>query len=340
MIEEQLENTYWVPGVKYLAIYLTPVGKHVQNKEQRKIYYKVKEKLLKRNISSQCIETDKMLKVLESDSALEKSGKKGQNFAYTLQNIAIAVNAKLGGIPWRINMPTAKELVVGVGAFKNTDTNVQYIASAFSFDNTGAFNSFEYFHKDETSELAGSIEEAIINYANVNDKPKRLVIHFYKDMSDEEIKPIENVLQNLDLKIQVFVVTINKTESEDFFVFDDKFADKMPYSGRYINLGNKTYLLCNNTRYEDNTFNKMDGFPFPVKLKISCPTDSELQSDTQIINGLIDQVYQFSRIYWKSVKQQNLPVTIKYPEMVAKIAPHFNGGNIPSNIGNDNLWFL
>lgn len=339
-IEEKLENTDWIPGVKYLAIYLTPVGKYVQDKEQRKIYYKVKEKLLKRNISSQCIETEKMLKVLENDSALEKSGKKGQNFAYTLQNIAIAVNAKLGGIPWRINMPTAKELVVGVGAFKNTDTNVQYIASAFSFDNTGAFNSFEYFHKDETSELAGSIEEAIINYANVNDKPNRLVIHFYKEMSEEEIKPIENALHNLDLDIPVFVVTINKTESEDFVVFDDKFTDKMPYSGRYINLGNKTYLLCNNTRYEDNTFNSMDGFPFPVKLKISCPTDNELQSDTKIINGLIDQVYQFSRIYWKSVKQQNLPVTIKYPEMVAQIAPHFNGGDIPSNIGNDNLWFL
>ena len=339
-IEEKLENTDWLPGVKYLAIYLTPVGKYIRNKEQRKIYYKVKEKLLKRNISSQCIETDKMLKVLENDSALEKAGKKGQNFAYTLQNMAIAINAKLGGTPWRINMPTTKELVIGVGAFKNTDTNVQYIASAFSFDNTGAFNSFEYFHKDEISELAGSIEEAIINYTNINNKPNRLVIHFFKEMSEEEIKPIEDVLHNLELEIPVFVVTINKTESQDFVVFDDKFDDKMPYSGRYINLGNKTYLLCNNTRYENNTFNKMDGFPFPVKLKISCPTDNELQSDTKIINGLIDQVYQFSRIYWKSVKQQNLPVTIKYPEMVAQIAPHFNGGDIPSNIGNDNLWFL
>jgi len=339
-IEEKLENTDWLPGVKYLAIYLTPVGKYIRNKEQRKIYYKVKEKLLKRNISSQCIETDKMLKVLENDSALEKAGKKGQNFAYTLQNMAIAINAKLGGTPWRINMPTTKELVIGIGAFKNTDTNVQYIASAFSFDNTGAFNSFEYFHKDEISELAGSIEEAIINYTNINNKPNRLVIHFFKEMSGEEIKPVEDVLHNLELEIPVFVVTINKTESQDFVVFDDKFGDKMPYSGRYINLGNKTYLLCNNTRYENNTFNKMDGFPFPVKLKISCPTDNELQSDTKIINGLIDQVYQFSRIYWKSVKQQNLPVTIKYPEMVAQIAPHFNGGDIPSNIGNDNLWFL
>ena len=131
--------------------------------------------------------------------ALEKSGKTGQNFAYTLQNIAIAVNAKLGGIPWRINMPEAKELVIGVGAFKNTDTNVQYIASAFSFDNTGAFNSFEYFHKYEVSELAGSIEDAIINYANINNKPNRLVIHFYKEMSEEEIE------KNIMKKSMVFL---------------------------------------------------------------------------------------------------------------------------------------
>jgi hypothetical protein len=57
------------------------------------------------------------------------------------------------------------------------------------------------------------------------------------------------------------------------------------------------------------------------------------------IEFLIDQVYQFSRMYWKSVRQQNLPVTIKYPEMVAKMVPHFDGVEIP-DFGKDNLWFL
>jgi hypothetical protein len=339
-IEEAIENKPWVQGVKYLAIYLTPIGKHAKDKEQRKIYYKVKEKLLNLDITSQCIETDKMMKVIDEDKKLNKFGNTKNNFAYTLQNMAIAINAKLGGIPWRINTTDQKELVVGVGAFRNDDTNIQYIGSAFSFDNTGAFNSFDYYHHDQTAELAGSIEEAIIRYANVNSKPSRLIIHFYKEMSEEEIKPIENALHNLGLDIPVYVVTINKTESEDFVVFDTSWDDLMPYSGRYINLGNKTYLLCNNTRYENDTFKAIDGFPFPVKLKIECPSDSTRQIDTNTIKQLIDQVYQFSRIYWKSVKQQNLPVTIKYPEMVAQIAPHFNGGNIPPNIGNDNLWFL
>ncbi|HBC31210.1 MAG TPA: hypothetical protein DC024_08215 [Clostridiales bacterium] len=334
-IEQALENRVLNPDVKYIAIYLTPIGKHAKDKEQRKIYFKVKEKLLNRNISSQCIETDKMMQVIAED---EKNNRK--NFAYTLQNMAIAINAKLGGIPWRINTPISKELIVGVGAFKNIDTNIQYIGSAFSFDNSGAFNSFEYFHHDQVNVLAGSIENAIINFTKVNNKPSRLIIHFYKEMSEQEIEPIENILHRLNLDIPFFVVTINKTESEDFVLFDGKNVDLLPYSGRYINLGNQTFLLCNNTRYEDSIFSAIDGFPFPVKLKIHCPNDEALQTDRNIIEGLIDQVYQFSRIYWKSVKQQNLPVTIKYPGMVAQIAPHFSSGDIPSNIGKDNLWFL
>ena len=88
-------------------------------------------------------------------------------------------------------MPAAKELVVGVGAFKNIDTNIQYIASAFSFDNTGAFNSFEYFHKDELKELVGSIESAIMDYRNTIANLERLVIHYYKDMREDEVEIIE-----------------------------------------------------------------------------------------------------------------------------------------------------
>jgi hypothetical protein len=81
----------------------------------------------------------------------------------------------------------------------------------------------------------------------------------------------------------------------------------------------------------------MDGYPFPVKIKIECPTDTTQPIDTKIVTELIDQVYQFSRIYWKSVKQQNLPVTIKYPEMIAQILPYFSNTD---NIDTNNLWFL
>ena len=68
-------------------------------------------------------------------------------------------------------------------------------------------------------------------------------------------------------------------------------------------------------------------------------SQSDLLKDTKTVKELIEQVYQFSRMYWKSVKQQNLPVTIKYSEMVAEMLPNFQGTEIPE-FGKDKLWFL
>lgn len=63
------------------------------------------------------------------------------------------------------------------------------------------------------------------------------------------------------------------------------------------------------------------------------------RKNAMLISQLMDQVYQFSRMYWKSVSRQNLPVTIKYPEMAAQIAHHFDGDEI-AQYGKDNLKFL
>jgi hypothetical protein len=81
----------------------------------------------------------------------------------------------------------------------------------------------------------------------------------------------------------------------------------------------------------------MDGFPFPIKLLIDCNDKRQLVPQT--IYELIDQVYQFSRMYWKSLAQQSLPVTVSYPEMITEVAPYFEQGIIPDK-GKDNLWFL
>jgi len=324
-IERELSNRAINPEVKYIAVYVTPYGKFEYDKEKREIYYQLKEVLLKRNITSQVIDSNKMRE-------------QGEGWVYSLPNIAVAMLAKLDGIPWRLNTPHKNELVVGVGAFKHVDEGVQYIGSAFSFGNNGKFNRFEYFLKDELDVLAGSKASSIKEYATVNEDPDRLIIHFYKTMSEKELEPIQEALENLNLAIPVFIIAINKTESEDIVAFDNSWNELMPPSGTFIKIGEAKYLLFNNTRYNGVNYSKADGFPFPIKLKLKC-TQPELLQEIRVVRELIDQVYQFSRMYWKSIRQQNLPVTIKYPEMVAQIAPHFVGEEIPP-YGKNNLWFL
>ena len=79
-------------------------------------------------------------------------------------------------------------------------------------------------------------------------------------------------------------------------------------------------------------------YHFPIRV-LSKRRITELIHDMSIIRELTDQVYQFSRMYWKSVSQQSLPVTICYPEMMAEIFPHFTSETMPP-YGRTNLRFL
>lgn len=315
------------PNVKYLALYLTPFSKEETRRQEIKFYARIKQLLLKRRIACQSVEP----------ATVETPN---NNFKWSLTTMSVSILAKLGGIPWRLNTDKKEELIIGVGTFRHPD-EVRYVSSATSFDNTGRFNEFEYFMAHETDILAGQIASKVTQFAKKFGVPERLIIHFYKKLSEDELAPVERALRELQFSkpIPIFIVSINKTEAKDITAFDMKKSnpDLMPYSGTYINIRNNKYLLFNNNRYV-SVFNSTDGFPFPIKLLIDC-TDKKLLENQQTINDLIDQVYQFSRMYWKSLAQQSLPVTVSYPEMVAEVAPYFEGGVIPDE-GKDSLWFL
>jgi len=328
-VRNAVKNAEWQPDTRYLALFVNPVPKLEKDEERKNIYYKIKEILLYESVLSQVIKSEH----------LYKYGKPNSYFNTFLPHIEIAMLAKMGGIPWRLNRPTNNELIVGVGAFYSVTRKTRFVGSAFCFNNEGMFKGFDCFKSDNTITLAGSIREAVAKFIAVNYTASRLIIHFYKDIGKKELQPIMQTLHTLGLNIPVIVVTINKTESKELIGFDKADADNlMPYSGTIIKVGKTEYLLFNNTRYESISKPAQKEYHFPVKIALSCTVDGMLD-DMNLVEQLIDQIYQFSRMYWKSTDQQSLPVTIKYPEMVAQIYPHFEHDKLP-DFGKENLWFL
>lgn len=323
-VAEQLKS-FNDTSARYVAIYISPISKTETDHPQHLAYYKIKELLLYKGISSQVLFKEHLNK---------------EDFYYFLPNIYVALLAKIGGIPWRLARTKEDEIIIGVGAFKPIGAKHRFLGSAFCFSNEGIFENFDCFRDDEPEMLAGSISNAVERFIEKNETAKRVIIHFYKEISDKkELKPILKMLDDLgEGDLPVIVVNINKTDSKELLGFDMGSPGKMPRSGRYVKVGYNSYLLFNNTRYAEDTKLIAKDYHFPIKVSIKA-TKKELVEDEETVRELIDQVYQFSRMYWKSISQQNLPVTTKYPEMVAQIYPHFENDNLPE-FGRNNLWFL
>lgn len=329
VVEKAIRNKDKLPNTQYCAIYFNPIPKIDKDPERNRIYYLIKEILLNSGITSQVIRTESIC----------VNGQPNSWFNAYLPHIEVAILAKLGGIPWRLNRPSTNELIVGIGAFYSMSRKTKFVGSAFCFDNEGGFKGFDCFGANDTVMLAGSIREAVGKFIASNYKATRLIIHFYKDIGKRELQPIIDTLNALGLPIPVIIVTINKTESKELLAFDLSSPKKyMPYSGTYVKVGWREYLLFNNTRYNETSEPKQKEYHFPIKISFSS-SKPELLDDAATIEQLIDQVYQFSRMYWKTTSQQSLPVTIKYPEMVAQIYPYFKYDKLPE-FGKENLWFL
>jgi hypothetical protein len=333
------------PDKKYVAIYLSPHSRWTRNPQHKLVYYRIKEILLQWGIVSQTIEVDKLWSadhptIQEDDK--NKAVLKG-NFQLSLPNILVAIHSKLGYTPWCLENQAAQELVIGISAYKSRDIERKYLGSAFSFTNEGRFQGFECFSDRKLQELAGSILLAIKEYCNANQHLSRLVIHFYKKMSRRELQPIKDALCSLKLKIPVVVVSINKGYSEDIVGFDETKAHKMPVSGTFLSLDNHSYLLFNNQQFAENEeIKERQGYPFPLKMQIEQFMPDETESkpvEDDDIEQLLAQICRFSQLYWKSVSRQWLPVTLRYPEMLAQIVPHFKHTDT-GDLGSEQLWFL
>lgn len=321
-VSQKLADLTFDPKFKYLAIYISRISRDEADEEKRSYYYGLKKAFLEKNLTSQVVFKMNIDKPV---------------FNYHLPNISIAILAKLGGVPWRLSRPIKNDLVIGIGAFR--EENNIFLGTTVAFNNDGTFIRFDSKKTNSTAQLAEYFHDIISRIAKDQADIKRVVIHYYKDMNHKEEKVIQDTLDKLGLKIPYVVLTIVEDRDGSFVPYDPGFGQIIPVSGTCVELKRGTYLLCNNTRYAAATGQKIDDFPFPVHLRISRSSGADFRKED--IQELIDQVYQFSRMYWVSVKQKGRPVTVEYSEKVAKLSAYFNNANLPdTETANRSLWFL
>lgn len=306
-----------------LAVIINPNSsqdKEEVEEDKNPMYYEIKRKFLEKGIPTQFIQD----KNIHSGS-----------FHYFLPNISIGILAKLGGIPWRLKTKKSDELVIGFNQ-KSIGEN-RFIGSAVFFSNDGELGKTFGFPETNSetaliSNLKSSIEQYIIQKES---PPERLVIHYYKPQSGREQKSIENLIQKeLRLNIPFAIVEINDSKSQMDICFDKDFTMGMPESGTYVRVSKTEYLLFNNTRYQKNPLRSV-AEELPIKVAIHFADTGGFSH-----KDLISQVYEFSRLYWKGLKQRSQPATTIYSKLIAEFTANYNGVLPNNETVNNTPWFL
>ncbi len=305
----------------FFAMIIGPFKKNDSDEKESDLYYYIKENLLRKGISSQFVSY--------------KSIRDESSFHFYLPNISIAILAKLGGIPWRLDNKSYKELIVGFNQVRLGEKT--FIGSAVFFNNEGYLNSVNAFPQtSSTKVLVDQLREAINKYlVENNEYPKRLVIHYYKPQNYEEKEQLENLLlKELNLDIPYAIIEINDGKSHSDICFDKDNDMGMPKSGIYIRTGPDEFLIFNNTRYEKKPLRTVIE-ELPIKVKIQYADEREF-----LTSELIGQIYEFSCLYWKSLKQKSVPVTTLYAKLIADYSSHFKEKLPKSDIVKNSPWFL
>ena len=308
----------------YIAVIITPFAKDSATEEQSDNYFYIKQKLLEKNIASQFIGRHRIF---------------SSSFKYHLPNIAIAMLAKCGGVPWKLRQKSYKQLTVGFNIERDRETGESYLGSAIYYDNEGLIKrvvGFEPSNHPEsfTQNLKKSIEQYL---EETDEKHKRLVIHYYKPVSARELKRISNLIRNqFKLNIPFAIVEINDSKTNSEICFDLDYKMLMPQSGTYVRIKPHEFLLFNNERYWDKPKKPIRNEEYPLKIRLY-----NYDQGGFTYHELISQVYEFSRLHWKGLKQKSNPVTTDYAKEIARFIANFDENKIPKNkISQKTVWFI
>jgi len=319
-------------------------------------YLAVKAYLLSQGIPSQEIRLS---------STRNRSG-----LPYTLENVAVALYAKLGGSPWTVlpTMPIAQEIVLGMGIAEvggRFRSRKRYVGITTIFRSDGTYllaaASPRCQYEEYPQVLARFVEDTLRRLAVEQNWQEgdlvRLVFHARKPLKRTDVGAIVGrAIRQLGMGVQFETAFLTIHKDHPFKVVDprergrERFVELagggfgrrtvgtcVPMRGTAIDLGEDRRLLC----VTGTSLVKREGEPISQPLLIELHPDSTYRD----LSSLVRQVYHFTGLSWRSMLPVGEPVTIFYSHLIADLlgrldkVPHWSDGLLDTRLRRSR-WFL
>ncbi len=312
------------------------------------IYYKVKSYLINSSISSQFMNYYILTsRILPRDQLDFYTG-----------NLLVQFISKLGGKPWvlNVNPEIGSDIIIGTGATRIDNENLFCFAMVFKKDGTMLWNEISpIIQKDQYLKYLQDTIERVVNGFRENnpDWPvEKLTLHISgkrPKIRDGETKVLEKTIE--ELKRQELIsqdakfAILHLNETHPYWILGDSDNRYHPYEGTKVKLSSKRYLLALSQPHRGRYGLEMVTPIRPLSVEIASHNWTAEEFYTYA-HEVLDEIYYLSKMNWRGFRGRNLPVTVNYPKLVAKIIANVDryGGYKINTEGNRPLqtipWFL
>lgn len=283
---------------------------------------------------------------------------------YTFQNLAVALYAKMGGIPWTIDhgLTVDDEIVIGMGTAELSGSRFEQrqrhigITTVFRGDgnyllaNVSRECSYEQYPavlQDSTVHVLKEIKRR--NAWRAGDTV-RVVYHAFKPLKDVEVAEIVKAcVDEVGCEQHIEFAFLTISFAHPFKLLDTSQRGRppkrggppkgvfAPERGLMAQLGRYTRLLCTN----GPTLMKRSTSPLPSPVLVNLHKESTYRD----LPYLTEQVLKFTALSWRSTLPAKRPVTIYYSELIAELLArlHIIPGWSPAVLNTKlrtSKWFL
>ena len=255
---------------------------------------------------------------------------------YSLQNLSVAMYAKMGGTPWTVShdLTVDDEVVIGMGNVELTgsrfDKKQRYmgITTVFRGDGNYLLSNVSRVcrYEEYAEELEASMLEVLREVKRRNGWQKgdtvRVVFHAHKPLRNVEVAQlVRECIADIGSEQTIQFAFLTVTHDHPFKILDTAQKGQevnevwkgvyAPNRGTVIQLGRYTRLLVTNGLSQI----KRASAPLPSPLLVNLHRESTYVD----LQYLPEQVLKFTSLTWRSTQPAHAPVTIYYSELIASL---------------------
>lgn len=297
-------------------------------------YLTAKFPLLKAGIPSQVVTTDLLLK--------------RDVFEWSVATIALAMLAKMGGVPWGVQSELPEDtVIVGVNRAVVRSSKggfVRHYGFASTFSHQGIYLGTRLFNPADSKEqyLAG-LEEALRTAlqdwrSDAGEVPANLVIHVRKELSRDETDILGRVLESAPSALVRSYAVLKLVDADEALISNPSQKDnQLPPPGVLVRLTGNRGLLQVTGVGDESSVGRAVSHPYSLKLLTNSPAAPTFEE-------LAENVLAMAAMNWRALNADAVPVSIKYPELVADLMGRFHESGFDVGQLSDDVmrrpWFL